>query len=285
MERYRDAKAALFRMLDASIDKGVPKAAVLNADDAASPYMRAQTKAPALTYGLTSPADLTARDMTLDRLGTRFTAERAGERIQARTPLLGAYNVANCLAACAVAVTQGVRFADAVAALASFGGVPGRMEIIDEGQPFRVIVDIASTGSAMRNVLSVLRPATSGKLIVLFGAAGERDRERRVGIARAVAESADYAIIANEDPRSEDPDAIIAEIAAELGRGDWAEGKRFERVADRRSAIARAFELAGPGDAVLLAGKGTEPSIVIGAAHHPWDERAVARKLLKDRRW
>lgn len=283
MEQYRDAKATLFRMLGDSMDKGVPKAAVLNADDPASAYMRSVTRVRVLTYALAAEADFTAHDITLGGDGMRFEARHGGERVAARTRLLGEYNVANCLAAVAVAVSQGVAFADAVAAFESFRGVPGRMEMIDEGQPFRVVVDIASTEQAMRNVLSVLRAATPGRLFVVFGAAGERDRERRSGIARAVAESADFAVIANEDPRSEDPDAIIREIAAALAGEGWREGDRFVRVADRREALAHAFGNARAGDTVLLAGKGTEQSIVIGTAQHPWDERAVARALLRER--
>src|SRR4029079_11498113 len=116
-----------------------------------------------------------------------------------------------CLAAAAAAVSQGVEFSAALGALETFPGVPGRMEIIDEGQPFRVVVDIASTEQSMRNVLTMLRGVTRGKIIVMFGAAGERDVGRRRGIARAVAEHADYAVITNEDPRGEDPDAIIDE--------------------------------------------------------------------------
>jgi UDP-N-acetylmuramoyl-L-alanyl-D-glutamate--2,6-diaminopimelate ligase len=133
----------------------------------------------------------------------------------------------------------------------------------------------------MRNVLRALRPSTSGKLIVVFGAAGERDAGRRSGIARAVAESADFAIIANEDPRSEDADAIIDEIARALTAGGFAEGRNFLREPDRRRALRLAFERATAGDTVLLAGKGTEQSIVIGKTHHPWDERRVARQLLR----
>lgn len=283
LERYRDAKARLFRMLDAPGGKGVPKAAVLNADDAASAYMRSATRVRVLTYALSAKADFTAHDITLDGDGMRFEARYGGERIAARTVLLGEYNAANCLAAVAVAVSQGVAFADAVTALKSFRGVPGRMQMIDEGQPFRVVVDIASTEQAMRNVLSVLRAATPGRLFVVFGAAGERDRARRTGIARAVAARADYAIITNEDPRSENADGIIGEIADALVCEGWAERERFERMPDRRGALAGAFALAMVGDTVLLAGKGTEQSIVIGTVHHPWDERAVARDLLRER--
>ncbi len=278
MGAYRDAKAILFRMLDGSRDKGLPKSAVVNADDPASKSMLDATKTTSISYGLTA-GDLTVSDITTDVGGTRFNMRRAGESVEAFVPLLGAYNAANSAAAVAVAVSQGVPFADAAGALASFPGVPGRMESIVEGQDFRVIVDIASTEQAMRNVLSVLRPATGGRLIVVFGAAGERDPERRTGIARAVAAAADFAVLTNEDPRGEDPEAILTEIAEALRARGFSDS-HIERIADRRAAIERAFALARAGDTVLLAGKATEPSIVIGDRHVPWDERAVARELL-----
>jgi UDP-N-acetylmuramoyl-L-alanyl-D-glutamate--2,6-diaminopimelate ligase len=203
-----------------------------------------------------------------------------GEVVSVRTPLLGEYNVSNCLAAAAAAVSQGVEMSAAVRALESFAGVPGRMELIEEGQPFRVVIDIASTEQAMRNVLRMLRPLTRGRLIVVFGAAGERDVARRRGIARAVAEIADFAVITNEDPRGEDPERILDEIAGALRSYGFA--RRFERELDRRQAIEMAFGRAAAGDTVLLAGKGTEPSIVIGNTHWPWDERRIARELLTE---
>jgi UDP-N-acetylmuramoyl-L-alanyl-D-glutamate--2,6-diaminopimelate ligase len=278
MAAYRDAKAILFRVLGESPEKGFARAAILNADDPASEQLRAVTRVPVISYGLGPGADLTAIDVAPDGFGTKFTARMSGESITVRTGLLGAYNVSNCLAAVAVAVSQGVPFAAAVRALESFPGVSGRMELIDEGQPFRVVVDIASTEQAMRNVLEMLRQATKGKLLVVFGAAGERDAARREGIARAVAEVADFAVITNEDPRGEDAQAIIDEIAAALRTHDF--GGRFEQEPDRRRAIELAFSRAGKGDTVLLAGKGTEQSIVIGTTHWPWDERRVARELL-----
>jgi len=283
MEAYLDAKAILFRMVDASIDKGFTKAAVLNADDPASAAIARATKTQAITYGLKAEAAFTAREIALDGWGMRFTLRHGQETIAAYVPLLGEYNVANAIAAVAVARSQGVSAGDAVAALASFAGVPGRMELIDQGQPFRVVVDIASTEQAMRNVLTMLRAVAGGEIIVVFGAAGERDRARRSGIARAVREQASFAVITNEDPRSEDPEAIIEEIASALRDGGWREGERFAREPDRREAIRMAFERARPGDTVLLAGKATEPSIVIGTRHIPWDERAVARELLRGR--
>jgi UDP-N-acetylmuramoyl-L-alanyl-D-glutamate--2,6-diaminopimelate ligase len=235
------------------------------------------TSAEPCTYALGSAADFSASGIAPVKFGTGFTIHHGDHVASAESPLLGDYNVANALAAVAVAVSAGVSLADAAGALASFPGVPGRMEPIDCGQPFRVVVDIASTEQAMRNVLGVLRAATNGRLIVVFGAAGERDVERRHGLARAVAAIADRAIITNEDPRSEPPGAIIDEIASALRATEFSQ---FDAIEDRREAIARAFALAEAGDTVLLAGKGTEQSIVIGTTHHPWDERVVARELL-----
>jgi UDP-N-acetylmuramoyl-L-alanyl-D-glutamate--2,6-diaminopimelate ligase len=134
----------------------------------------------------------------------------------------------------------------------------------------------------LRRVLQVLRSTTNGRLIAVFGCAGERDRNRRDGMGRAAADLADFAFLTNEDPRSEDPDAIIDEIARALVAAGRHEGDGFVRVPDRRAAIRRAFELARPGDVVLLAGKGTEQSMVIGDTHIPWDERVVARELLQE---
>jgi UDP-N-acetylmuramoyl-L-alanyl-D-glutamate--2,6-diaminopimelate ligase len=281
MAAYRDAKAILFRMLNETGDKGFGKAAVLNADDEASEHFRGVTTAPVTTYGLDRPADVTARDIRQDGFGTRFKVRMFGEDVDARVGLLGEYNVANCLAAIAAAVSRGAEFAAAVHALETFPGVPGRMELIDEGQPFRVVVDIASTEQAMRNVLRMLRPITAGRLIVVFGAAGERDPGRRRTIARAVAEIADFAVITNEDPRGEPPDAILDEIENALRRAGF---RRYERELDRRQAIEIACKRAGRGDTVLLAGKGTEQSIVIGGTHWPWDERRIAREILVELR-
>jgi len=282
MAEYRDAKALLFRMLGTSAEKGLGKAAILNADDSVSTDMRAATIVPVITYGLRLDADLMGKQVRPDGFGTRFKARMFGEEIEVRTGLLGAYNVSNCLAAVAAAVSEGVEFAAAARALESFPGVPGRMELIEEGQPFRVVVDIASTEQSMRNVLRMLRAATKGRLIVVFGAAGERDPARRRGIARAVAELADYAVITNEDPRGEDPDLILNEIASALRGAGF--GRRFDRELDRRQAIGMALARAGKNDTVLLAGKGTEQSIVIGNVHWPWDERRIARELLEDLR-
>jgi UDP-N-acetylmuramoyl-L-alanyl-D-glutamate--2,6-diaminopimelate ligase len=155
------------------------------------------------------------------------------------------------------------------------------MERIEEGQPFAVFVDIASTPAALENVLNALRPATNGKLWVVFGAAGGRDPARRGGMGEVAARFADRSVLTNEDPRHEEPDAIIEEIAQGLQRGGKVEDSDFVRRPDRRSAIAYAFERARPGDTVLLAGKATETTMLFAHGHVPWDERATARELLR----
>jgi len=282
-EEYRAAKGRIFQMLDESEAKeGVAKAAVLNADDAASDYFRTLTRARILSYGIDAPADVRAEAIAHDGLSTRFRLVTPEGTAEVATGLAGRYNVSNCLAAAAAVLSQGVGLDEIARGLASFPGVPARLEVIDGGQPFRVVVDFASTPQALRRVLETLRPVTAGRLIVVFGCAGERDPGRRDGMGRAAGELADFAVLTNEDPRREDPDAIIDAIAAALRQAGREEGRDFARVPDRREAIRRAFEYAEAGDTVLLAGKGTEPSIVMGAEHVPWDERAVARELLAE---
>ena len=179
-----------------------------------------------------------------------------------------------------MAVGQGFAIEDAVAAVKSFPGIPGRLERIDCRQDFSVVIDIASTPAALENVLRALRRSTRGRLWVVFGAAGARDPARRDGMGRVAGLLADRAVITNEDPRDEDPDVIIEAIVSGLAATGRREGIDFWREPDRRAAIRFAFEQAEPGDTVLLAGKATETSIVFGTGPVSWDERAVAREML-----
>jgi len=282
MDAYREAKGRLFRMLDESPAKdGIAKAAVVNADDAAAGYFASLSRAALTMYGIHAAADVYAEAIEARGLATRFRLLTPAGSADVTVGLAGRYNVSNCLAATAVALSQGVELDEIARGLQSFPGVPGHLEPIDAGQPFRVVVDIASTPDAMRRVLEVLRPVTKGRLIAVFGAAGERDPARRDGIGRAAGELADFAVLTNEDPRREDPDAIIEQIASGLRAARRSEGDDFARVPDRREAIRAAFASAlGGGDTVLLAGKGTEPSIEMATEAIPWDEARVARELL-----
>ena len=282
MDEYREAKGRLFRMLDESPAKDVPKAAVLNADDPASAYFRTLTKAPVITYGIEQEADVRAEAIELQGLASRFRLVAPAGSAQVSVQLAGRYNVSNCLAAAAVGLSQGLTLDEIVRGIETFSGVQGRLQLIDVGQPFRVVVDIASTPEALRRVLETLRAVTEGRLCALFGCAGERDVARRDGMGRVAGELADFTVLTNEDPRREDADAIIEAIAAGLRQTGRSEERDFVRVPDRREALRAAFERAQPGDTVLLAGKGTEQSIVVGREHLPWDEARVARELLEE---
>jgi UDP-N-acetylmuramoyl-L-alanyl-D-glutamate--2,6-diaminopimelate ligase len=190
------------------------------------------------------------------------------------------FNVSNALAATSVALQEGIWPAIISGALARFAGVPGRMERIDCGQPFELIVDYAHTGDALHKVLETLRTPSVRRIIAVFGSAGERGHSRRSGMAASAASLADFTVLTDEDPRSEDPLAIIEEMAAGLRAAGRREPEDFLCVPDREEAIREAVRYAQPGDVVLLAGKGHEQSIEIAGRKLPWDDREAARRAL-----
>jgi UDP-N-acetylmuramoyl-L-alanyl-D-glutamate--2,6-diaminopimelate ligase len=281
-EEYLAAKGRLFSMLEQAADKGVEKVAVLNADEPAATYFAGLTRARVMTYGVEKAADLWATDVSPTEWGSRFRLRTQGSELEVSVGLPGLFNVYNSLAAAAVALSQGMSLAAVKDALESFPGVPGRLERIDEGQPFTVVVDFAHAPEALRRVLAFLRQRCQGQLIVVFGCIGERDRPRRAGMGLAAAELADFAVLTNDNPFQEDPQAILAEIAQGLEKAGRHEGHHFVRIPDRREAIAHALAMAVEGDVVLLTGKGHEQSITIGDTVIPWDERRVARELLRE---
>ncbi len=280
-EQYRAAKAHLFEMLDRPTSKESRRAAIVNADDPSAEHCLGQTRAAAVRFALDTPdVDITARSVELRSAGSSFelVMPTGSAHVSLRMP--ARFNVANALAAAGVAHALG--FAPAVAAkgLESCAGVPGRMERIVCGQPFEVVVDYAHTGDALRKILEVLRVVTKGRLIVVVGAAGERDPGRRFGVGRAAAEGADYAVFTSEDPRSEEPGAIVAEIGRHAEAAGRVRGRDFVEIEDRREAIRHAVSVAGSGDVVAICGKGHERSIIFGDASIPWDDREVAREEL-----
>ena len=281
MAHYLEAKGLLFEKLAEKSAKPFPRAAVVNADDEASRYLAGLAKTRVIHYGIDNAADVRATDVDTSD-GLRFVVEAEGRRVEAHAPLAGRFNVYNCLAAIGVLLSQGSSLESAVAALADFPGVPGRLERVERGQPFRVYIDIASTPVALENVLGALRAVTNGKLWVVFGAAGGRDPARRDGMGRVAGRLADRAVITNEDPREEDPDAIIETIASGLRESGRLEGTDFMRIPDRREALSHALRSAGPDDVVLLAGKANETSMVFARGREvPWNERAVAEEILR----
>ena len=281
-EAYRDAKAKLFAALDASMDKGIPKSSVVNMDDPSAGYMLSRSaKAEPIRYGLDSrEAELVARNIILHATGSDFRVMGGGRMADVSIALPALFNVYNALCAAGIGLAAGLEMNDIARGLSQCAGVPGRMERIESGQPFTVLVDFAHTGDSVRKVLQVLREVSKGKLIVVVGAAGERDPGRRFGVARAAAEGADFAVFTNEDPRSEDPRAIVAEIGRHAAGAGKVRGRDFLEIEDRREAIATAFKRAQAGDLVVILGKGHEQSIIIGDRPMPWDDRDVAREEL-----
>ncbi len=287
-EDYRAAKARLFQMLDEADAKGLPKAAVLNADDSSADFFASQTKASALTYGRDTEADVRATAVTADARGADVSVSIAGRGLDLRVPRPGPFNVHNALAAFATASAAGLDLEAAARAIETWPGAPGRMELIDEGQPFTAIVDFAHAPASLRAVLEHLRATVRGRIIAVFGCIGERDRERRPGMAAVAAELADYSIVTDDNPYSEDRDAIIADIADGLRAAGRREGHDFAVVPDRREAIAQALAMAVDEDAVLLAGKGHERTVHLGddqyECHDPTVARAALRSILAGRR-
>lgn len=285
-EAYRAAKGRLFQLLDNAVDKGVAKAAILNADDPASDYFRTLTRARVWTYGLSAPAQVRAEDLRCEGLQTSFRLVTPTGTCAAHLNLPGRFNVANALAATACALSQGVDLGLIATALPELRAPEGRMEVIGGPQPFTVIVDFAATPDGLRKALTAARPLTrhntgAGRLIVLFGCAGERDPGRRTGMGQVAGELADFAVLTNEDPRSEDPEQILRQIAAAYEAAGRSRAD-YVLIPDRRAAMQCAFAFARPGDVVLLCGKATEPYIEMAGYRIPWDERRTARELLQE---
>lgn len=283
LQGYLDAKALLFEMLGASVDKGVAKGAVLNADDPHWRYL-ADRAAPAavLTYGLDAQADVQGTVTSADAKGSRIRISAQGQEVEVLLPLVGRFNVHNALAAAAAGIVAGVPLSTAKIGLERSKPVRGRMERVDAGQPFTVIVDYAHTPESLDKVLSLLRPLTRGRLIAVFGSAGERDRAKRPRLAEVASRHADLFVITQEDPRLEEPTTILSEVEAGAIAAGRRKGEGYLVIEDRAEAVREAIRRARPGDTVLLAGKGHEGSIIVGETKVPWDEAGTARAALRE---
>jgi len=298
-EAYRQAKAMLFRGLAESPRKpGVIKTAVLNRDDGSFSFLAAIPAERQISYGLAAesaaPASaalaLSAAHIRQAPAGMEFDivcSPAAGalceqEALHVVTPLIGAFNVYNILAAAAAALALGVAAEAIRAGVAAMAGVPGRMERIHRGQPFTAIVDFAHTPNALAQALTTARTllGPGGRLIAVFGSAGLRDRAKRRLMGEVAARLADFTVITAEDPRTEDLAAIMAETAAALTDAGRVEGESYVRVADRQRAILFAVQRARPGDVVIVCGKGHEQSMCFGTIEYPWrDQDALAWAL------
>jgi UDP-N-acetylmuramoyl-L-alanyl-D-glutamate--2,6-diaminopimelate ligase len=264
---YREAKARLVARA---------AAAVLHRDDPEYPFFAAAAPARQVTFGLAPSADVWADAIEAGPTGLRFVVVAADDRHPATLPMVGAFNVLNALAALATARELGVPLEVSVPRLATFQGVPGRMQLVAT-EPCSVVVDFAHTPDALAKALAAVAPAPGGRRLVVVGAAGERDPGKRAPLGAAAVRGAAFAVFTEEDHRSEDLEAILERMAAGARAVGGVEGRDFVRVADRRAAIARALAEARPGDLLVLAGKGHERTLERGTEALPWDEAAEAR--------
>ena len=275
---YRRAKRRLIDLLDATAHTSWGRVAILNADDPVASGFAEHTDCDVVTFGVHRRADVRVLWHECDVARARVTVESPWGRWDVPTKLVGSWNASNIAAAVATVGSITGTLDDAMEMLPGMSAVSGRMEAIDCGQPFRVIVDFAHTPAALKAVLSELRAQTSGRIISVFGSAGDQDKGKRPLLGRVVAMYADYAVVTDEDPRGEDPELIAEAIVA--GASATRPGFAMDVVLDRREAIRKALLSACPGDAVVLTGKGHETGIAYSGFTVPWNEAAEARKAL-----
>ncbi|HEC35048.1 MAG TPA: UDP-N-acetylmuramoyl-L-alanyl-D-glutamate--2,6-diaminopimelate ligase, partial [Anaerolineae bacterium] len=299
---YRQAKASLFKGLTTSFRKpGVPKVTVLNRDDGSYEYLQPIPADRQVVYGVEGPqrrretdgagrrspapilpdrCDVTARDLRFAPDRTRFTLHTPAGEVAIETPLVGAYNVSNVLAAAAVGVALALPPEAIVAGVAAVRGVPGRMERIEAGQDFLAVVDFAHTPNALAHALRTARGMAPGRLIVVFGCAGLRDRKKRTTMGRIAGELADVVVLTAEDPRTESLEEILATSAVAAQEAGKQAGDDLFCIPDRGEAILLACQMAHPGDVVIACGKGHEQSMCFGTTEYPWDDREAMRRAL-----
>jgi UDP-N-acetylmuramoyl-L-alanyl-D-glutamate--2,6-diaminopimelate ligase len=284
IENYRHAKGGLLRRVASARRLGKLGIAVINTDDEGARSLEPDAAGCTILHYSTTgakAADVRAEQIVTHPAGATFVLQTPVGSCPATIHLPGAYNVANAIAAASAGVGLGLPLETIAEGIASLRAVPGRMETVSEGQPFAVIVDYAHTPDAIRSVLQEARKLATGRVLVVFGSAGERDVAKRAIQGAVAVTDADFAVFTSEDPRFEDPDAIIAQIAEGAVGAGGRRGVDFDCIEDRRQAIAVALDRAGAGDVVVLAGKGHEQSMIYGSEKRPWNEAAVARELLR----
>lgn len=270
LENYFSAKAKLFEGLSKSAY------AIINLDDKYSERLIKMTQAKILTYGVVNKnSNIRAEDLSLSVDGSRFNLICNGGAVSIKTTLLGKYNVYNILAAISFAITQKIDLKIIKQAVGTFKIVPGRMEEVATGFNFKVFVDFAHTPDALKNVLTSIKELSPSGVIVVFGCGGDRDRIKRPLMGKIASEMADFAIITSDNPRSEDPKAIVSEIEQGIIT------KNYKIIIDRAEAIKQALAMAQKGDIVLIAGKGHETSQIFKDSRIPFDDRIEVKKALE----
>lgn len=277
MEHYFQAKSLLFSQLGNTYDRNKMKAAVINADDERAEALQKATAVQIITYGIQNCADIRADRIELSEKGTRFTLDTPFGKADVHLGLIGLFNVYNALAAAAASLVSGVSFEQVVRSLESAQGVPGRFEVVDEGQPYTVIVDYAHTPDSLENVLTTARQFAKGRIFAVIGCGGDRDRSKRPLMAQMAVKYADVPVFTSDNPRSEQPETIIRDME------DGVRESRFVSIPDRSEAIHYAIDEAAAEDIIVIAGKGHETYQIIGDRVIDFDDRETARHAIQKR--
>lgn len=278
MENYLAAKGKLFTRLGNTYGDGRHDSAyaVLNADDDASNYLAKHTAAQILTYGIDAPADIQARDVQIFPDGVHFTLVTPCGIYPVQLCLTGKFNVSNALAAFAVGYIEQIPVSQMVKSLESIVGVPGRFESVAAGQPFTVVVDYSHTPDSLEKALLTVEEFAKERIITVVGCGGDRDKTKRPLMAKVAVAHSHLTILTSDNPRTEDPMVILADM--EQGVMDF--GGCYEKIVDRRLAIEYAISIAQPGDVILLAGKGHETYQIVGKEKHHFDDREIAHQAI-----
>jgi len=271
MANYFKAKKRLFEKLKAE------GSAVLNLDDSKAASLKKSIKNRVITYGTKGRCDVGAIDIVLSMAGTRFIARTPDAKFNIRTRLIGIHNVSNILAAVSVAIALKIPEEAIVKGIASMERVPGRLEAVDAGQQFKVFVDFAHTEDALFNVLGLLRDVVKRRIVTVFGCGGNRDRTKRPLMGKIACKYSDHVVVTSDNPRLEDPGAIIREIESGI-KGKFS---NYDIIPDRKEAIAKALASAAKDDIIVIAGKGHESCQIIKDEIIPFDDRKVALSILK----
>lgn len=277
MEDYRRAKGLLFSQLGNSFDHKKPKFSILNNDEAASSEYRKGTASIILTYGIENESDLMARNIKIGSGGTSFDLESPVGTVPVKMKMIGKFSIYNVLAAAAACLAAGITLDQIVQSIEEMDGVAGRFEAVDEGQNFTVVVDYAHTPDSLENVLKTVKEFAKGKIHTVVGCGGDRDKTKRPLMAKIAVENSDYAIFTSDNPRSEDPNAILRDMEAGVTKGS------YRSIPDRKEAIFAAIDNAQENDVIVIAGKGHETYQIIGAETLDFDDRQVARTAIKQK--
>ncbi|OAB30131.1 UDP-N-acetylmuramoyl-L-alanyl-D-glutamate--2,6-diaminopimelate ligase [Paenibacillus macquariensis subsp. defensor] len=282
MDEYRAAKGLFFSRMGNAFQsiQDKRKFAVLNADDPASEYFKNITAAEVVTYGLEEGVDVRATEISISAQGTDFHVDSFRGSTDIKLKMVGKFNVYNALGAITATLLEGVPLDEIKRSLESLSGVDGRVESVDAGQPFAVIVDYAHTPDGLENVLKTVNEFAVGRVLTVFGCGGDRDKKKRPIMGKIAAKYSDVVFVTSDNPRTEDPESILKDIEQGLIE-DQVPQENYLLIEDRRVAIQKAIDMASPEDVVLIAGKGHETTQKIGQTTHDFDDRIVAKEAIR----